>query len=963
MNNSAMPFEGKQQAGMVPTRPGNSDAMKHRRPPPQQSLSLLHEKQRISPIHSDSSRQSQRPNLSDGTDSPSSLRPGKESSGESSNAEKWFDKSNNEVHEHSTSFADDEPPFFMPQSSSSETPPEVAAASTQHFASHTGDAGSLSRRANQLRIDAGAVDKQEYTDLIDDLTIQLKRLRRRLKRAEQYRISPLKHEKLFEVRTTGLHGAQKRELEHILKQFAERVDSESTPAFSHWDASKAPISDSAYKSNSLSGQLPGQMIGQLPGQVVGQLSGQVVGPSSQLAARQEKVATKRNIKNYLRNIPESQPHRKDPASMSDREKKELIVDKLEEIFLGRIASGGRHLHPLQQQEVSDLAGQEDRDAAYGYGLPHRSEGPREAHMLPRGPTSAALHSRDRPVAAAPHDSNGGDSSSAQERALPEQRPTKPLDLDPQRAQNPMDNVRYISHLGFSPIDLSSRTPQDEEHGWVYLNVLTNMAQLHSLSVTADFMRKALLEYRSKFEMSPCGAKVRWVGSNSTSRSGAESSSTQGGLDTPNHRSPRKRPRRAGAHSAQGTLRSQTHKYEYTPLLVHRNSSDSIESSLVSDDADSVFSDLPALQNDSSAMTSSGMATGLHGPSQVVFQKKRKAHDDGPIIFYKTSQFITDLSGEHNPLAHPTAAPPYNPASGVPVGLPHNLHTPVSEKRGPLATTTELPEPMDLADNPIPATEELSFPVQSSSASETDHVKPVDLEVTGIGGVWPADNFAIAVRSCHVQIENTTKQEQTLLKNPPLKFAELLAERTKGARTMLRQHRVLSSRRKDLPPSELPPALNFMSPDDHASDEDESAGEDELDELNWDQPASDGFGPSAALQPLHPPYGSSDDEEDEEDDIGDEDQDSNIDMLATLRVMDPEAVRLMELEHDASTAERLAEEIPAGSSAATAGGGSGKNSPMLASPSQKSNNLSGARLIARQAAARLKPQPSSDTASS
>ena len=67
--------------------------------------------------------------------------------------------------------------------------------------------------------------------------------------------------------------------------------------------------------------------------------------------------------------------------------------------------------------------------------------------------------------------------------------------------------------------------------------------------------------------------------------------------------------------------------------------------------------------------------------------------------------------------------------------------------------------------------------------------------------------------------------------------------------------------------------------------------------------------------------ASSDEEDDED--GDDDDDSNIDMLATAREIDPERVRLMELKYDADTAERLAEEIPAGSSAATAGGGSGR----------------------------------------
>lgn len=52
----------------------------------------------------------------------------------------------------------------------------------------------------------------------------------------------------------------------------------------------------------------------------------------------------------------------------------------------------------------------------------------------------------------------------------------------------------------------------------------------------------------------------------------------------------------------------------------------------------------------------------------------------------------------------------------------------------------------------------------------------------------------------------------------------------------------------------------------------------------------------------------------------------MDFLAAARQVDPETIRVKEREYDAEVAERLAEEIPAGSSAATAGGGSGFNSP-------------------------------------
>jgi len=60
----------------------------------------------------------------------------------------------------------------------------------------------------------------------------------------------------------------------------------------------------------------------------------------------------------------------------------------------------------------------------------------------------------------------------------------------------------------------------------------------------------------------------------------------------------------------------------------------------------------------------------------------------------------------------------------------------------------------------------------------------------------------------------------------------------------------------------------------------------------------------------------------------------IDFLAHARRVDPELIGKAERQYDAEMAERLAEEIPAGSSAATAGGGSGWGSPKGAGRSKR-----------------------------
>jgi hypothetical protein len=81
-----------------------------------------------------------------------------------------------------------------------------------------------------------------------------------------------------------------------------------------------------------------------------------------------------------------------------------------------------------------------------------------------------------------------------------------------------------------------------------------------------------------------------------------------------------------------------------------------------------------------------------------------------------------------------------------------------------------------------------------------------------------------------------------------------------------------------------------------------------------------------MQILNIPPVASDVSEGSESDYEDSD-DGSVDLLATARQQDPSAVRASEREYDAALADRLVEEIPAGSSAATAGGGSGFNSPV------------------------------------
>ena len=62
-------------------------------------------------------------------------------------------------------------------------------------------------------------ENNELRDIIDDLTIEIKELKRKLHRYKKIDIQPMHVDKVMEVRTHGLSTSKKRQLEDILKEF------------------------------------------------------------------------------------------------------------------------------------------------------------------------------------------------------------------------------------------------------------------------------------------------------------------------------------------------------------------------------------------------------------------------------------------------------------------------------------------------------------------------------------------------------------------------------------------------------------------------------------------------------------------------------------------------------------------------------------------------------------------------
>ena len=920
-------------------------------------MSLLHSRRpgqsSRSPSSTDSEK-AQRPQVSrgsTGTDLPSSLQAlgGKNSSGETSNAENWFEKSNQEVRDSSTAFVDNDPPFFM-RNSSSESSPDAQNSHLRHLSTGNDHTNSLPLRTEllQLATDGSGVD--DFRSVIDDLTVENMKLKRRLMKYEKLHDSHLKNEKLFEVRIYSLPPERKRELEETLRKFAASLGTtaenasppdgysrlvpmlktgrtfSSQTSLQHADSAYASMSASRQGSSTLSG-------------VDGKRK---VTPTQYLAARRQ------NIHSYLHNVPEDLLPQQNPATMTERAKKKLVVRRMEQLFAGKGAVSDGPQQSQQQQEVSQTAARVDRSALEAQGQRAGQEGTREAHIM--------KHDAEEHMSLAENEvDEAATRKQPQERTPPQQalyshspkpssldqRPTRPLDLDPHRAQVPAENIRYMRQMGFSPLDPGKGLPE-EDHGWIYLNFLINMAQLHTVNVTSDFVLQALGEHSNKFIISSDGRKVRWKGGASLTRNssnGGGASSERVSDELLEGQSPRKRTKLSHTDSVQlnlggrvltspavQRLRTESNKHVYIPLFFHKEEEDEADDSSSVEEEDSMESpSFPTpVARDSSWMTSSGIRNNYCIPASI---RKKQERDDGPMIFYSNARFCTDLSGDRKPKAS-NDGPMYTPASSVPVGKPASTAGHTSEKRGLLADASELPEPMDLSDNPIPASMEVSFPPDSPSESTSSNgQEPIELEVTGIGGVWPADNFAISVDSRHTHVSQQRIQKPTRrveTKALPPRVRQILENSGVTPKTHpIVDQQFVASAVRGLPPSELPPALSFM-PSDDESIEDDSDAEDDSSEA---PPSPAGLPPAAAPQPVGFQYSLSDQEDDEEDDSDEDDEsDDEVDFLAAAREADPEAVRQKEREYDANMAERLAEEIPAGSSAATAGGGSRFASP-------------------------------------
>ncbi|KAF9733290.1 hypothetical protein PMIN06_008762 [Paraphaeosphaeria minitans] len=942
------------------TIPQQRQAPHPRRPPAHQSVSLRHSPPangvppKAPTFYNPQATTVSSPNVgaSDKANPPSSVSPqvksNKNSSGESSDAGKWFENTNNAVQ--SNNNLDNDPPFFLRNSSSSETPPDGHA--YDHLYQQT--TASMPYRPGMANVSSESVE--DFRSVIDDLTVANKRLKQKLRKYEKLHDSHLQDEKLFEVRFHGLPDHKKRELEETLRKFAADMDSKSEQGYPAISSHPAMFENQKTASSHAS-RFAESGYASMSGHNSNSTRSNQPSNHASNADWDQRRLTKMNynqqqqtIQSYLHDIPRGLLPKGHHAPMSDKSKKKLVVRRLEQIFAGKRSAPGNHPQPMQQEEVAQSAATADRRAKEAAGQRSKTEGHREARIMPVRADEENVSGHQEALPKIRPNLQISEQYFAG-AASPDQRPTRPLDLDIYRAQVPSDNMNYIRHLGFTPPNMMSEGSPEDDHGWIYLNLLINMAQLHTLNVTPDFVKDAVTEYSSLFELSHDGRKIRWRGHPDVTLSSTGSSSEYQGNSPSegfgNSKSPHTSAKTGGSASsgpsmnpervAQRLARKQKEKernqFSYTPLFFHKDDSD--------DEEDSYGLDTNSSSNSPYQVQQAGDSSGL-GSSAMQSSSSKRRRNDGPIIFYSKAKFCTDLTGDSRGIASHTSDS-YQNITSHPIGAPTTYagrltqSSNIMERRGPLETTMMDIDSKD-GNQTASSSEELSFsPDALNDDNGTESPEAVDFEASGLGGVHPEDNFSIRVRRSQQQTVPASAiaaRRRSLLY--PKKILDVLnndATREDNSTSKQQQNvikeEILSASRKTLPNSALPPA-SFLPFDSTSSGDVDSDLESDVSSSLSSTSSSENI-PATALHllnisPAHRDFSNASRDSFSEEDDEDDSDDGSIDLLATARRMDPHTVIASEREYDASLADRLAEEIPAGSSAATAGGGSGFNTP-------------------------------------
>ncbi|KAK7960568.1 hypothetical protein PG996_011213 [Apiospora saccharicola] len=841
-----------------------------RRTSPENSITLRH--------HRMAREASKRPSpLGGDAGAPPHKSPRRYSSNESqqtgtSDPTRWFDQSNTNPAAAFDSSMDVDPPFFQRESDESNEEgvkyPIPSQSPAYRFVQNRNLANSI--RPGLTHQSSSADD---YRSVIDDLTIENRRLRDELKRYKQMGPDSLRREKLFEVKVHGLPSRRKRELEAALREFTTSLDGSSVGDSSRRKAQKVKgkgLNSSKHASSSSgSNSRPGAM--QADSAYASMSTGQSsTGPS--LPGRLGRQTSDQTIEKYLHDVPEGLWPRS--SIVTEKEKKKLVVRRLEQIFTGKglgslqqplsvptrplAITEGVAMPTIEEKSLDVSAGGASREAQ----ILSRS-GEKENHSHSRANGSASNSNEDQMDS---RDNGSGDGGSHDvsppSEPTPEQRATIPRDLDPDRPQNPSENMDYIRHLGLAAPQKKQYSAKDvapDVEGWVYLNLLCNLAQLHIFNVTPDFIRSAVSERSEKFQLSPDGRKIRWRGGDFGTKFSSESSgdNSQRGnssdeTDGSNGQDQRKKlkthvpagndvmtsePSKFGPQLSNSSADS----FHYKPLFVHQQSSSSDEQpSLVGDDSESSY-DRP--QQSHLGSTTKWNNSGTSGLTQ------RKRRRDGAIIYYTGAPFCTDLSGDFGETSPNSSDSSLEVSTSQRVDIigPEFKRTPSGSSIPfkPLSSLVSHHAMMDLDfvppgltpdEDEEPEDMQASFPWSDSTQS----ARLVNFEASGLGGITPDDHFVVVVEThrpkkahntCVASQSQPTSDDSIAAKDMAESVAARLATMSTRSPSLqpAKQRasklgiKYVAGNLRRLPPVPLPPPTFFFGSSDSLSDSESGSG--------------------------------------------------------------------------------------------------------------------------------------------
>ncbi|KAH7142247.1 frequency clock protein [Fusarium sp. MPI-SDFR-AT-0072] len=650
--------------------------------------------------------------------------------------------------------------------------------------------------APPMPITAHSSSVDDYRSVIDDLTLEIQQLRKELKRYKQPGPAMLHKGKLFEIKVHRLPQNKKRELEATLRDFATDLNGHAEVSSSQKRRKISSLNrDHTYSKSGIQRKHAPSSLGsnlQPADSAYASISAGAESSStpSNLPILTSTKSSKDKVEGYLRDVPDGLYPRH--VIMTDNERKSLVVRRLEQLFTGRSNGANISKMPPMRPGGSFIMARVVLDAqvadpSSAHEPPtHGTEPIREARILPleqqSRPWGNQCHSSDPGSASDPNKDNmetGGNDKGLVSGTkpfpplpfLPKQRPTRPCDLDPDRAQNPSENMNYIQHLDLLPPDLlpGQQSIQDvhlDAEGWVSLNLLYNLAQLHLINVTPDLVRSAVIEISTKLQLSPDGHKIRWRGGSkdtkfSSHSSGYDSEEIPSADDIDGSEKKRERPKTSTFTSTESQfggsskdplnfdsrLCARVESFHYKPLFAQQDSSGGHTSP-----GASVCSSIAVDDNNPGG---SGFGLNHSRGSAGKWQ-----HHEGAITYYSGAPFCTDLSGDPADLSPTTRTPSSAQNRRDSQQLPNFARSPRRTTSGSFINYRPLTDRCQDLRQQISAMGEDNNEVQGLINDDREQSSDIELDLIwndaqqdmgqqplvpcGLGGVLPDDHFTVVV---------------------------------------------------------------------------------------------------------------------------------------------------------------------------------------------------------------------------